>query len=248
MSPQSYNEDQEQTQTSSTCGYFSKIYSYMSSKSSSPHISVDSEDDIQDDYCIITSPNPFSVSHALWMMAQSNVDWTHITHELDTLFDYLDKTCHQFDRSRITDQFANTHVKMGPEISLFTQFVTKRYKASPWLVCMALILIVYTCLHDTPTEVKRQLVYETRIGKEFVYSMIYALQSKKTVLLSQSIMNQVAKRVFSSQRHNWRTALVNICNELAKYDESFKSQYDQVVTMTTTLFVEEYLLASTFQT
>lgn len=232
-------------------GYVSKLCSYLpwsstsindkpttrrdssaSSTSSSIYISAGSsfeEEDMEEEenYCFIKSTN-VCVDATLTLISQLPVNYKDISQEFKIIHDYLDQTCHQFDHSRTIDQFTHTDSKMGPQLKSFMNFISARYAASPWLRCIGLIMIAKKVLYTTPREVKKELLQQTRIGREFVNHMQKALFSTTSGDLS-TISKVHIMAIAVDEGENLFHLVRDICHEFADSDAQFELAYEQII-------------------
>lgn len=172
-----------------------------------------------DDFYIIKSSNSLNIESTLSFISSSPIYWSSIENEIRVIHEYLSKTCHQFDNSLLIDQFTFTDSKMGKELHLFIQFITKRYTASPWLSCMGLLLVAKHILFtNIPKEVKKQLIHQTKIGDQFKYEMeIITMKSNTSIQISNGSKNEIHKLVFNN---NTRECIQHIYHEFnIKYDD-----------------------------
>lgn len=235
-------------------GYVSKICSYLpwsssssvkdkqatpptsirSCSSSSFYISATSsfedtdDDEHGDSYCLIKSTN-VCVEATLSLISQLPVNYKEVAQEFKLVHDYLHQTCHQYDHARTIDQFAHTDSKMGAELKLFIHFITTRYAASPWLVCIGLIMVAHKVLYATPREVKQQLLQQTKIGREFVNAMQKALLSTTMCELSTMTKLHIMATAVNEQHDNVYHLLTDICHDFGESDKQFELAYEQII-------------------
>lgn len=231
--------------------YFSKaFYSYSpwSATSISPTEDQDSSSkDIQEDYCMIKCTTPTSVHATLSLINAEPVNWhskQDLLNELTIVHDNLHNTCHQFDQSRITEQFSSTHLKIGTELKSYIQFISDRYSQHTWLALIALAMIGFEVLM-TPTQVKKELIHVTRIGRHLALTMHRLLlhQPEEESFSSDIHFDDAFKSnllnifVTHNQKDDWFSLLKNVCFEFSRHDKDweFNSNYHEIVSMATYL-------------
>lgn len=213
--------------------YLSKIYQTYASWGATP--TPDPDTDIEGDYCIVKCSNPSSVQSTLALIERSPVNWVHqgqdIIHEFYLVHDKLYNTCHQFDDCRITEQFSNTHLKMGSELKLFIRFITERYSDNQWLILMGLLMVACQVL-QTPSQVKKELLHVTMIGRYLVLEMNRTLAGISAINVDRRFKSAIMD-VFDCKE--WLPLLKNTCFEFCRHDQSWelKQEYYQVVSMAT---------------
>lgn len=263
-----------QTRTS----YFSKICSLVTWKSSSSSLSStssstiqqqqqdseeDTYDDVEKDYYFVKHAIPNSVQATLTLINKLNVVFSQdLLNEFQIIKDNLVVTCHQFDKYKVVDQFTNTDQKIGVELRLYIQFMTDRYaKSSSWLALMGLLMIGIQVL-KTCGEVKTQLIYQTKIGRDLILAMQENLVKRRSKrengrLLPKQLESGISKIALEGSasssedidgseereggRDDWFSALKNVCFQFADYDSDWVSRekYYQVVSLATQLLLDQ---------
>lgn len=223
--------------TSYASHYLSKIYNVYTSWSSTSSTADTNTTDIDSDYCIVKCA-PSSVQSTLDLIEAVPIHWSHhkgqdIIDEFYLLHDKLYQTCHQFDACRVTEQFSNTHFKMGSELKLFIRFITRRYSDNRWLTLMGLLMIGRQVLM-TPPQVKKELLHVTLIGRDLTLEMKGAL-SGVSIMAIDTHLKLAILEVFDCKQ--WFICFKETCLLFSKHDKDweFNQDYHQVVSMATEL-------------
>lgn len=215
--------------------YLSKFYQTYASWSATP--TADTDTDIEEDYCIVKCTIPSSVQSTLELIERAPVNWSlqgqDIIHEFYLVHDKLYHTCHQFDSCRITEQFSNTHFKMGSELKLLIQFITERYSDNRWLSLIGLLMVGCQVL-ITPPQVKKELLHVTLIGRYLILEMNRTLAGISTIVIDTKFKSAIME-VFGCKE--WLPLLKDTCLEFSKHDKDWElnQEYHQVVFMATQL-------------
>ncbi|KAI7888419.1 uncharacterized protein EV154DRAFT_517853 [Mucor mucedo] len=217
--------------------YLSKIYNAFTLSWSVTTTQQTQESDMQgidEDYCIVKCASPSSVQSTLTLIEGVPINFHHTQDILDEFYlmhDKLYHTCHQFDACRVTEQFSNTHFKMGSELKLLIRFMARRYGDNGWLTLMGLLMIARQVL-TTPSQVKKELLHVTMIGRELAVAMLCALSCKSTVVIHTHLKVAILEIL---QCRQWFPSLRDTCLELSQHDKDWElhAHYHQVVSMAT---------------
>jgi hypothetical protein len=246
-----------------TSSYFSRICSLVTwksftSASSASLTSISSSSSfpqaeklppIDQDYYFVKHSIPNSVQATLNLINKLSINWSDLCNELQIVKDNLYLSCHQFDNSKLVDQFANTDKKIGVELKLYINFVSERYSccsssgsSSRGSDCLALmgLLMIGTQILKTSGEVKSQLVYTTKIGRDLILAMDFVLHQQSKTHLPSELKCDILEIVLEKE-DSWFPVLKNICFEFADYDLNweFREKYYGVVSLATQLLLDD---------
>jgi hypothetical protein len=163
-----------------------------------------------------------------------------IEYEFSFIADKIKEICHCLDSERPSTQYANTSGTIGSNLVLATKFMVHRYHddtGDSWLALMGLLVIGLQTL-QTPSEVKRELVNTTKIGRVLILEMSKVIKFMKKQVLGDRLGLAVMKVIFDScdrKEQDWLCLLKTFCQLMADYDQqwTFKQEYDEVVSMAT---------------
>ncbi|KAG2236511.1 hypothetical protein BDF21DRAFT_452437 [Thamnidium elegans] len=219
--------------------FIKKLYDYRPWGATS--IPQQEVEDIEQDYCIIKYAAFTSVHATLSLINAEPVNWypQELLNEFTIVRDNLYNTCHQFDQSRITEQFSSTHLKIGAELKYYIHFISDRYKENTWLTLIGLLMIAHEVL-QTPSQVKTELIHVTRIGRDLALTMSRVIQedvSNNNITFDDQFKSNLL-HIFVNHA-NWFLLLKDTCFEFGRHDSEweFKQNYYQVVSMATQLLL-----------
>lgn len=221
--------------------FIKKLYDYSPwGATSTPPLQQQQVEDIEQDYCIIKCAAPTSVHATLSLINAEPVNWhpQELLNEFTIVRDNLYNTCHQFDQSRITEQFSSTHLKIGTELKNYIYFISDRYSENTWLTLIGLLMVAHEVL-QTPSQVKTELLHVTRIGRHLALAMSRVMQDKEEEGITFDDRFKSSLLLIFVNHADWFPLLKDTCFEFSHHDNEweFKQTYYQVVSKATRLLL-----------
>jgi hypothetical protein len=195
----------------------------------------------EEEFSLIDSLQTMPLPRLLQFLQGQPLTANQTAYEFEFVTDKIKEICHCLDTERPSTQFANTSGAIGSNLVLAAKHMVHRYHddtGDSWLALMGLLVIGLQVL-ETPSEVKKELVHTTKIGRVLILEMSKVLKFMKKQALCNSLRSAVAQVVINSCHQEERACLPllkTFCQLMADYDSqwTFKQEYEEVVSMATT--------------
>lgn len=243
---------EKQSYMGSVYTYFFKRRDSNTSHTSSASVTTTNSSESTDFYYDITEKEEFSLIDSLdtmpfprllRLLQEQPLVTNQIEHEFPFIANKIKEISHCLDTERPSTQYANTSAIIGSNLVLAAKFMVQRYHddmGDSWLALIGLLIIGVQAL-ETPNEVKKELLNNTKIGRVLVLDMSKVLKLMKKQNLSDRLRLVVMRVVFDichQEDQTWLSLLKVFCRFMSDYDHQwdFKQEYDDIASMAMSSF------------